>query len=176
MRLFAWFFLFLGCAFAGETGTSFPEDAAVKRAELDLGRVEQLVSAGVLPRVKLDQARNALADAQDDATIRKTLYEKDISVDEADRLVEITQKRIERHQRTVDERNKLLEQGIIAKAELGDEVATLDRAKQEHEWALTRAKLAREMADLARNEQEIMRQLEASSNSARSLNVEHFSG
>ncbi len=156
------------------------ESPAVRRARSELMRVQDLVSSGVLPRINLEQAQNALADAQDEAAIRDGLVKPGITVEEADAVVALTAKREERRQKAVDDRNKLVAQGIIARSEAATAETALADAKRDQGWAETRAKFAREMVDLARNEQEIMRQLAAASASGHAFAgsglVEHFVG
>ncbi len=170
--------LFVILAFALALPCFADQDSpAVERARAELSKVQGLVGTGVLPRVRLAQAQDELADVQDDAAIRDSLYQKDITVEQADAMVALTAKRVERRQKAMDERNKFLAEGIIAKSEVSDTQASLDQAKRENGWAVTRAQLAREMVELAKNEQEIMRQLELSAAAPPSNGlVEHFVG
>src|SRR5689334_15699023 len=54
-----------------------PEDTDVVRAQAGIEKLRQLVDAGAAPRVELEQAEDALADAQDFSFLRKTLYGTD---------------------------------------------------------------------------------------------------
>ncbi len=153
------------------------ESPALQHARLEVTKIEGLVATGVLPRARLEEARSSLADAQDGEAIRSALYEKDITVPQADELVRLTQRRVERRQLAADERNKLLAEGIIARSEAADAQNALDQANRDHTWAVTRAQFAREMVEIATNEQEIMRQMElANSSHASSGLIEHFVG
>jgi hypothetical protein len=142
---------------------SIGDDPVLRRAQEEVEHVRGLVDAGVLPRARMAEAQAHLLDMQDDAAIRNSLYQKDITVEEADAMVELTAHRVERRQAAASERYKLLAQGIIAQSELTDAVSQLDTAKREHTFAESRARFAREMLETAKNEQEIMRQLELSS-------------
>jgi hypothetical protein len=152
------------------------ESPAVRRARSDLMRVQDLVSTGVLPRINLEQARNALADAQDESAIHDGLFKQGSTVEEAEAVVVLTQKRVERRQKALDDKNKLVAQGIIARSEATDAETALANAKRDQEWAESHAKFAREFVELARSEQEIMRQLAAGHTSAGGGLVEHFVG
>lgn len=167
---------FLGTGFAQDPATI--DEPGVRRAQAELEKIQGLVSTGVLPRAQLEKAQNALAEAKDDAAIRASLYQKDITVDQADGLVGLTAKRVERRQQAANERKKLLDAGIIAKNEMGELVSGLDQAKRDYEWAKNRAQLARELAEIASNEQQIMRQMEkaASAQTPAGNLVEHFVG
>jgi hypothetical protein len=185
--LFALFFFlsgFLVTAFgqepvpAGNTQLSndLANDPIVRRAQAEVDKIQGLVSTGVLPRARLDEAKASLADIQDDAVIRNSLYQKDITVDQADAMVDLTAKRVVRRQKIMEDRYKLLSAGIIAQSELGSAVEALGQAKREHTWAETRARLARELVELAKNEQDVMRQLELSGKTNGGGMVQHFVG
>ena len=177
-------FLVLSCL--SRSGVSFAQDAtpAVIRARAELEKVKDLAGSGVLPRARVTEAENALADAVDEATIRAGLYQKDLTVEQAGKLVDLTAKRVERRQKALEARNKLLAQGIIARSEAAELEAGVAQAKNDYEWASTRAKFANEQLELARNEQEIMRQMEAAAlphgalggSASESGLVEHFVG
>ena len=66
------------------------DDANVRHAKAELGNIESLVSTGVLPRVRLRDAQNRLEDAQDEQAIRAALGKQDISVEDADAMVALT--------------------------------------------------------------------------------------
>ena len=153
------------------------DDANVRHAKAELGNIESLVSTGVLPRVRLRDAQNRLEDAQDEQAIRAALGKQDISVEDADAMVALTDRRIARRELAVEQEHKLLDMGIVAKAEIADAEEALAAAKREQGWAVNRARLAREIADLAKTEQEMMRLAMAAGTSHSSLGtVEHFAG
>jgi hypothetical protein len=147
------------------------DDPNVTRAKADLTNIESLVSSGVLPRARLQDAQNKLADAQDEQAIRSALGKQDISVEDADAMVQLTVRRVARRQEAVDRGHKLLAMGIVAKSEIASSEEALAQAEREQGWALNRAKLAREIADLAKTEQEMMRMAQANP-----ATVEHFVG
>lgn len=156
------------------------ESPAVRRARSDLMRVQDLVSTGVLPKINLEQAQNALADAQDESAIHDGLFKQGSTVEEAEAIVALTQKRVERRQKALDDKNKLVAQGIIARSEATDAETALANAKRDQEWAESHLKFAHEAIELAKSEQEIMRQLASGSASGHSFAgsglVEHFVG
>jgi hypothetical protein len=155
------------------------DDAAVARARMELNKIQGLVISGVLPPMRLQQAKDALADAEDEAVIRNTLFQRDVTVEQAENMVTIAAKRLERSQRAFDERQKLVDAGIVARSEMEELAASLDRARNEQEWARKRLEFARELEQLAKNEQEVMRQLAASNSGAFQGGgglVQHFVG
>jgi hypothetical protein len=151
------------------------EDSLVRRARTDLSRIEGLVASGVLPRASLQKAQDTLADAQDDAAIRASLSQKDMTVEQADALVNLTTRRVERRRKAVEARNQLVADGIIARTELTGAQTDLESAITDQTWAKSRARLTREEAELAKTEQDIMHQLESAGAHSASL-VEHFAG
>ncbi len=154
-------------------------DPVLRRAQEEVTRVQSLVDTGVLPRIRLSEAQSHLLDMQDDAELRTLLYQKDITVEQADAMVELTARRVARRQKTAEDRYKLLSQGIIAQSELGDAVDQLGTAKREHTFAVSRANFAREMLEAAKSEQEIMHQLELSASGRASSSagmIQHFVG
>ena len=160
-------------------GATVTTDPVLRRAEEEVEKVRGLVDAGVLPRARLASAQSHLLDMQDDAAIRNSLYQKDITVEQADVMVDVTARRVARQQAAAEDRFKLLSQGIIAQSELTDAVSQLEQAKREHTWAESRARFAREMVDLAKNEQEMMRQVELSASGhpiASGGMIQHFVG
>ena len=60
------------CAAIGVAQTA--EDPEVGRAQVELDRIRVLVQTGALPRGQLLKAEEALADANDSATIRKSIF------------------------------------------------------------------------------------------------------
>jgi len=67
------------CAFAQ---TEDPPEVA--RAKAGIDRLRSLVEAGVAPRIQLDKAEAAIADAEDSALLRRTLYGTELNDAQAD--------------------------------------------------------------------------------------------
>ena len=179
MRLrFTIAFLFGGAWLQAQTlpEAAAPDDATVRHAKAELSNIDSLVATGVLPRVRLQDARNKLADAQDEQAIRAALGKQDISVDDADALVQLTDRRVDRRRQALEQVRKLLEMGIIARSEIGDAEDALAAAQREHGWALNRARLTREIAELAKTEQDMMRLAQSGALHSTLGSVEHFIG
>jgi hypothetical protein len=134
--------------------TADPNDSAIVRARANLENVERLVISGVLPRLRLEQAKENLEDAQDVAVLHQTLYGKELTVDQADEMISAAQRRVDRKHRAQAEMQKLLNQGIIAKAEMSTYVDDADRADHELEWAKNRARLIIELHAMVQAEQD----------------------
>src|SRR5690348_6082064 len=110
-------------AIFGQTPADSTESPANKRIELakqELQKVMELVEAGALPRVRLEQAEQDVADAEDDATLERTLYGdlpvKDVSDKLIDEMVAAAQRRVERQQVRLDQARKLVADGVAAQS------------------------------------------------------------
>ena len=132
---------------------SGPEDPDVLRARLAIERLAALVEAGAIPRVQLEQAEDALGDAQDMAVLRRTMYGQDITEEQAGEMVAAAQRRLDRRQKQLDRARGLVDSGIAAKNDLGPLEEQVDFARKEYELAVSRAKLNQELVEMARAEQ-----------------------
>lgn len=138
----------------GAQVTVDPNDSAIVRAQANLENVEKLVISGVLPRLRLDQAKENLEDAHDIAILHQTLYGKELTIDQADEMISAAQRRVDRKTHAQDEMQKLLNQGIISKAEMTGYGEDADRASHELEWAKSRAKLIIELNAMVKAEED----------------------
>src|ERR1700738_4174916 len=84
---------------AGAQDYDSPE---VARAKSTIERLKSLVDAGALPRAQLDQADAALADAEDAAFLRTTLYGSNLTEDQCDQMMAAANRRFERRKQAVD--------------------------------------------------------------------------
>ncbi len=127
----------------------------------DVDRLRTLVEAGAAPRAALEKAQAELADAMDEAILRRTLYGvsrvEDSTEEQAAEMVAAARRRVERKQARLDELKPLVEQGIYARNAAAPLVEDLDELNRTLELALSREKFLREMADMARAEQSFER-------------------
>jgi hypothetical protein len=158
MRQFVAIFLSIGAlAVFGQTPAASTETTANKRIDLakdELGRVEQLVQAGALPRIRLEEAQQNVEDAQDEAVLDRTLY-GDLPVDKVndqlmDEMVAAAQRRVERCQTQLTQAQKLVTDGIAAQATLTPIQEDLAVRRMNLNLAHSRASLMAEMAALAK--------------------------
>jgi len=125
----------------------------VARAKSEMERLRRFVDAGAVPRVQLEKAEAALADAEDAAFLRKTLYGVDLTDDVCDRMLAAANRRFERRKRAMDEARKLVEDGVASQLSLGSFLEELDSARKECDLAETRARLAHELSQMAQAEE-----------------------
>jgi hypothetical protein len=132
---------------------SASEDPDVLRARLNIQRLRALVGAGAIPRVQLEQAEDALDDAQDMAVLRRTMYGQDITEEQSNEMLAAAQRRLERRQKQLDRVRGLIASGIVAKNDLDPLVEQVDFARKEYDLAVSRANLNHELVEMARAEQ-----------------------
>lgn len=128
-------------------------DPEVTRAQAGIERLRALVEAGAAPRIELERAEDALADAQDEACLRKTLYQgKDLTEAQAEEMVGAAERRYDRRSQALDRIRKLVSQGVASQVSLGKFQDDLDMAKKECDLAEERARMIQELARMAQAE------------------------
>jgi hypothetical protein len=161
------FFVFtsvLGAQTVPDTITSqIAETAAtnsIKVAEDQVQRIGSLVEAGALPRMRLEQAQRDLADAQDEVILDRTLYGRipvqSLTEEMGNEMVTAAQRRVDRQQQRIEDANKLVDEGIIARnsvSALSDEMNLRTMALN---LARSRADLITELMTMARCERAII--------------------
>lgn len=139
-----------------QTGTNDPE---VARAQIELNRIRAMVETGGLPRAQLQKAEEAVSDAQDAATIRRTIYMQELTGDQADDLVAAAARRLERRKKAFDDAKKLVDAGVMPAHSLANLQQDMDFARHENDLANTRADLAHEVIAMAEAEELVRAQL-----------------
>ncbi|MCX6631993.1 MAG: hypothetical protein NTW28_30660 [Candidatus Solibacter sp.] len=136
------------CVF-GQTGDA-PE---VVRAKAGIERLRRLVEAGAAPRAQLAQAEAAIADAEDAALLRRTVYGNELSDDQADEMLAAAERRLERRKQALADGRKLVDGGVASLLSLTPLLEELDGARKEQDLAESRARFTRELAHMARAEE-----------------------
>ncbi len=171
MRFFPLVFLF--CASCVQAQTM--EDPEVVRAKLELTRIQSLVETGALPPVQLEKAKSAVADAEDGAVVHRDIQRQDLTEEDADQLVSAAERRFERRKQAFDDARKLIDAGAAPQLSLGTSLRDLDFARKEYDLAETRARLAREINEMARAEEALQTRMQTAPAEAASL-AERFDG
>jgi hypothetical protein len=129
----------------------------IQLAKTEIERVTDLVNAGALPRIRLEEAEQKLADAQDDVILSSTLYGempiKNLSEQMADEMVAAAQRRVERQTKKIEETQKLINDGVLPQAAIASLQDDLQMRKMNLNLAHSRAKLIGELVALTRYEQ-----------------------
>jgi hypothetical protein len=128
------------------------EDPQVVQARATLERTRGLVASGALPQADLKKAEDALADAQDSVTIRRDIYQQDLTEAQANELVAAAGRQFERRKQAFDKAKGLVESGLAPELSLDTFLRDLDFARKECDLAESRARLARELTEQAEAE------------------------
>jgi hypothetical protein len=123
-----------------------------------------LVGAGSLPQSSLDEAEVRLADINDEATLKETLYSTklgDLTADQQTAMLAAAQRRLDRETKIVCDRQRLLEMGIIAKAEMQSVNNELETRQHVLELAKDRIRLAETQRQMAKEESNLERAMES---------------
>jgi hypothetical protein len=137
-----------------ETGLNVNEAAAsnksVDLAKVELQRITDLVALGALPRVRLQQAQENLADAQDEAVLERTLYgnfpAKGATQEVSDEMIAAAQRRVDRQQARVEHAREIVSAGVAARSYLLPVEEELTTRQTGLELARLRARLMAELA------------------------------
>ena len=143
------------CILAQTPALSQNDDPEVARAKANLENLRALVEAGALPRIQLEKAAAAIADAQDAAFLRKTLYGPDLTPDQADEMIAVATRRFDRRKKAFDDAKNLVDAGVEPPVSLATFLDDLSLARKTCDLAETRAKLTRELAEMAKAEEAI---------------------
>src|SRR5262249_44815716 len=106
-----------------------PVSPEVDKAKEDIARLRTLVEAGAAPRVQLEKAEAELADAEDAALLRRTLYGQDLTVDLADDMLAAAHRRRERREKSIEDAKKLVALGVAPESSLRDVESELESVK-----------------------------------------------
>jgi len=133
-----------------EVPSATPADKGIELAQQELDRMVQLVAAGALPRVRIQDAEAKLEDAKDEVVLAHDLYgdlPENGSTEEASaEMIAAAKRRVDRQQARLDEARKMLDAGIVAKTYLAPFEAELTSRQTSLDLAHLRAHL---MADRA---------------------------
>jgi len=159
--------LFFVCAFCLFAQEGDPPEIVNAKASID--KLRKLVDAGAAPRKQLEKAETALADAEDAAFLRKTVYGFDLNEDQTDDMLSAAQRRLDRRKAAVEEMRRLIDAGVASQMALTPVLEELDSARKEYDLAETRAEFVHRMADEARAEEALESKLNQSPEEAPAL-------
>ena len=141
----------------------------VLRAKAGIERLRSLVEAGVIPRTQLVRAEAAIADAEDAALLRRTVYGNDLTDDQAGEMLAAAARRLDRRKQALEAGRKLVDGGVASLLSLTPLLEELDSARKELDLAESRARFTRELAQMARAEELVANQLNQDPRAAREL-------
>ena len=159
--------MFVACATCVFAQAEDPPE--VLRAKAGIERLRSLVEAGVTPRAQLVQAEAAIADAEDAALLRRTVYGNDLTDDQAGEMLAAAARRLDRRKHALEAGRKLVDGGVASLLSLTPLLEELDSARKELDLAESRARFTRELAQMARAEELVANQLNQDPRAAREL-------
>jgi hypothetical protein len=167
MRYFAGLIL-LACASCLYAQTA-EESSEVAAAKAEIKKLQALFDAGAIPRAQLDKAEAALADAEDAAYLRHTLYGADLTEDQSGDMLAAARRRVDRRKSALDDARKLVDSGVASLLSLTDYIEEFDRARKEYDLAESRAHFTAELTRMAQAEQLLEDKLASQPEEAREL-------
>jgi hypothetical protein len=154
-----WCFGLVVLVCAGAVGAQTNVVPEVARAQAEVQKLRVLVEAGAAPRAQLEKAEEAMADAQDAAILRRTLYGQDLTAEQTGEMMTAAGRRFDRRLKALDEAKRLVEAGVASQLSLGAFLEEMDLARKEADLAEGRASLVRELTDMAKAEEALANKL-----------------
>ena len=161
------------------TATSVYETIALSRleqAKAEVAKIKVLVEQDTVPRVRLAEAQNHLADAQDELILARTLYGsgrlQDMTAEQAAAMTDAARRRVERQEKIVRARTGFVESGILARSDMEALETELASRRKIYELAQNRVKLLDELRQMAEAE----RRLEAANGPSLSSVMTRYEG
>jgi hypothetical protein len=151
------------------------ESPEVVRARAGIEKLRAMVEAGVLPKAQLEKAEAGIADAEDAALLRKTLYGTELTDDQAGDMLAAAKRRVDRRRQAYDEGKKLVDSGVASLLSLSTFLEELDLARKEFDLAESRARLTHELTQMAQAEELLDAKLDRQPEDARAL-ADHYEG
>lgn len=156
--------LLLGCLLGAGVSAQTSALPLGMDQEQDVAKIRELVQAGALPRNRLVEAEEALADTRDNDTLKRTLYGElsveELTEEQSSEMVAAAKRRYERQVQVVQRAKELVDVGAKAPAAIDADLEELNFRRKTVDLAEARAHLLRELSSLAK--------LEADAASARS--------
>ena len=153
-----------------------PGERELSRAQSNLDFLRSQVEAGVLPRAKLDEAQEALADARDAELLSRTLYGKDLTEEQTAEMEAAALRRLERRKAELEKLKQLVDADALARNSLTTPLEDVTWARQEYDLVVQRSQLVHELAEQARAEQQAIEAQESSKPSIGGPVMERFDG
>jgi hypothetical protein len=153
-----------------------PGDRELGRAQSNIEQLRSQVEAGVVPRAKLDEALETLADARDAELLSRTLYGKDLTEEQTAEMEAAAVRRLQRREATVAKLRRLVEAEALARNSLDRPIEDVGWARKEYELVVERSQLVHELAEQARAEQQALEAQETSKPSPGGPIMERFDG
>lgn len=154
--------------------------AEMERAKEEIRRLESLVAAGAIAPARLLDTRLNLADAEDAATLDRTLYAhielQDFTETQAADMVAAAERRVNRQSERIGKQQKLVDAGVLARADSEPLRVELESRKTVAGFAHSRSRLLQELAEMARAEEAVVAMTPSTVLGRGGPLIEHFDG
>jgi hypothetical protein len=134
------------------------ESPEMARAQEEIARLRDLVKAGAVAPLRLEEAEQRMGDARDGEILDRTLYAKltlaQLTSEQSKDMVAAAERRFERQQKRLEGRRKLITAGVVARGEIAALEEDLEARRLTLELAGMRARLVEELAEMARREEQ----------------------
>jgi hypothetical protein len=132
-----------------------PLDKGIELAQQELARVKNLVDAGAVPRVRIQEAEANLEDAKDEVILAHDLYgdlpDNGATEDAAAEMIAAAQRRVDRQQARLDAAQKIVAAGVAARTYVSSFEAELSARQTSLDLAHLRAHLMADRAAMNRS-------------------------
>ncbi|MCL4854333.1 MAG: hypothetical protein KJZ78_23480, partial [Bryobacteraceae bacterium] len=133
-------------------GTLYAQSARIPSLSSDrqdAQRVRELVDAGALPRLTLQEIEESEADARDREVLDLTLYGKvgveGLSEEQAEQMLKAARRQLDRRAEKLRRTKELAAEGVIPRTAVGPVLEEYDRSRKTLDLAESRANLFREL-------------------------------
>ena len=109
-----------------------PGDRELSRALTNLDGLRSQVEAGVIPRARLEEAEEALADARDAELLGRTLYGRELTEEQAADMEAAALRRFNRRRAAVDKLLPLVKSGVASLKSLDGPTDQMNWARKEY--------------------------------------------
>jgi hypothetical protein len=140
-------------------GGEAAQEPELAKAKAEAESLRALVEAGAAPRAQLERSQARIADAEDAAELRRTVYGADLTEGRIPAMLDAANRRLERRRLALEKQQKLVSEGAASQFSLVAFREEIDLARKESEMAESRAELCRELTTIARSEQELATQM-----------------
>jgi hypothetical protein len=144
---------------AGLVCAQTPDDPEVTRARAEIERLRSLVAVGAAPRLQVEKAEAALADAQDAAILRKTIYGSELTEAQSEDMIAAAVRRLDRRRKAYEADQKLVDIKAAPPQSLKPLQENVDAALRELDRAESRARLTHELGLMALAEEALFTRL-----------------
>lgn len=144
------------CLLSAGAMAQLPDGTPAPAQPQDIDRIRELVQAGALPRNRLAEAEDALADARDNEILKRTLYGsltvQELTEEQCDEMLAAAKRMYDRQLEIVQHAQTLVDVGAKARTSAVADLEELDFRHRTLDLAESRASLLKELSELAKAE------------------------